>query len=99
MHRVLELLKDRERVLIICQLSHGERSIAELESMTGLKAKRVSLHLQRLHDDGLVLTRRFADKLYFMPVGDEEQRLMQELYDMLCTPIVQQCRASNDPAY
>src|SRR5712691_6450772 len=57
---LLKALSNRHRLLIICQLIDGERSVGDLAEFLGLRDSTVSQHLALLRKDGLVSARRDA---------------------------------------
>ena len=61
---LLKALSNRHRLLIICQLIDGERSVGELAQFLNLRDSTVSQHLALLRKDGLVAARRDAQTIY-----------------------------------
>ncbi len=55
---MLKALANEDRLLILCQLTQGERNVGELETMTGVRQPTLSQQLGILRDEGLVATRR-----------------------------------------
>ena len=55
---LLKALSNRHRLLIICQLIDGERSVGDLAAFLNLRDSTVSQHLALLRKDGLVAARR-----------------------------------------
>ena len=55
---LLKSLANRHRLLIVCQLIEGERSVGELAEFLGIRDSTVSQHLALLRKDGVVATRR-----------------------------------------
>ena len=51
---LLRSLGNRHRLLILCQLTEGERSVGDLAAFLGLRDSTVSQHLSLLRRDGLV---------------------------------------------
>ena len=54
----LRALANERRLMILCQLTGGERSVGELLPLIGLSQSALSQHLAVLRSDGLVATRR-----------------------------------------
>ena len=52
----LKALAHENRLMILCILSQGEKSVSELEEMLSLRQPTVSQQLARLRADGLVAT-------------------------------------------
>ena len=80
----VKLFSNKTRLLILCLLVEGERSVSELADDCGLSQSAVSQHLARLRDSELVTTRRDARSIYYSISSDEARRLTSLLYDMFC---------------
>ena len=80
----LKALAHENRLLILCILSEGEKSVTELESMLSLRQPTVSQQLARLRAEHLVTTRRDGKTIYYS-LGDENvRRILATVYDMFC---------------
>ena len=55
---LLKSLANRHRLLIVCQLIDGERSVGEMADFLGIRDSTVSQHLALLRKDGIVMARR-----------------------------------------
>lgn len=81
---LLRTLGNEDRLLLMCQLSQGERSVGELESLLDIRQPTLSQQLSVLRAQGLVTTRR-AGKQIFYTVGDARAlALLQTLHDLFC---------------
>ena len=67
------------RLMILCQLSKGERNVGELERIVGLSQSALSQHLARLRNDNLVKTRRAAQTIYYSLAGKEAAAVIETL--------------------
>ncbi len=67
------------RLMILCQLSKGERNVGELERIVGLSQSALSQHLARLRNDNLVKTRRAAQTIYYSLAGEEAAAVIDTL--------------------
>jgi len=86
-HRASGLLKamgNERRLLILCHLTMGERSVGELEKLVDLSQSALSQHLARLRHDGLVRTRRSAQNIYYSLNGEEAKAIMGTLHRLYC---------------
>ncbi|MBT3791355.1 MAG: winged helix-turn-helix transcriptional regulator [Alphaproteobacteria bacterium] len=83
--RLLKALSNEHRLLILCRLSDGEKSVGQLEAMIGLSQSALSQHLARLRRDELVKTRREAQTIYYSLIGDEAIQIIEVLYGLYCT--------------
>lgn len=61
----LKALANENRLMILCQLGDGERTVGELVRLVGLEQSALSQHLARLRDEGLVATRRDGQSVYY----------------------------------
>ena len=82
----LKALSHESRLLILCNLAEGEKSVTELEQFLALRQPTVSQQLARLRMDGLVNTRRDGKTIYYSLASEEARRVMALLYEMFCRP-------------
>lgn len=82
--RLLKAIGNERRLLILCHLSQGERSVGELERLIGLSQSALSQHLGRLRADNLVTTRRQAQTIFYSLAGRKVPVIMQALYNLYC---------------
>lgn len=80
----LKTLAHEGRLMILCHLGSGEKSVGELESLLGIRQAAVSQMLARLREEGLVETRRDGKTIYYSLAGDDTQRVIGLLYDIFC---------------
>jgi len=83
----LKALSNEHRLLILCRLADGEKSVGELETMIGLSQSALSQHLARLRRDELVKTRREAQTIYYSLIGEEATQVIDVLYGLYCVPV------------
>jgi DNA-binding transcriptional ArsR family regulator len=87
--RVSELMKvlaNKHRLLVLCQLVEGERSVGELAQRLGVREPAMSQQLAVLRREGLVRPRRAAQTIYYGLARDDVRRLMEFLYATYCGP-------------
>lgn len=84
---LLKAMANERRLLILCYLAEGERSVSELESLVSLSQSALSQHLARLRRDGLVTTRRSAQTIYYSLAGREAGAIMETLHALYCEPV------------
>lgn len=82
----LKALANESRLLILCALSEGERSVGELEEFLAQRQATVSQQLARLRLDGLVTTRREGQMIYYSLATDEVRSILATLYEVFCRP-------------
>ncbi len=83
---LLKAMGNERRLLILCHLAGGEKSVSELERLIDLSQSALSQHLARLRRDGLVSTRRAAQMIYYTLAGAEARAVMETLYRVYCAP-------------
>ncbi len=83
---LMKALSSRHRLLIICQLLDGERSVGELAAFLDLRDSTVSQHLALLRKDGLVSSRREAQTIYYSIESKPAREVLKTLYQVFCAP-------------
>ena len=83
---LLKALSNRHRLLIVCQLIDGERSVGDLAGFLGLRDSTVSQHLALLRKDGLVSARRDAQTIYYSIASAPAREVLTTLYRVYCAP-------------
>ena len=81
---LLRSLGNGTRLMILCHLVQGERSVGALQALLGIEQSPLSQHLARLRKDGLVATRREAQTIHYRIASDEATRLIETLYGLYC---------------
>ncbi len=77
---LLKALSNEKRLLIVCALYKGEKSVGELEKIVGLSQSALSQHLARLRRDRVVSTRRDAQTIYYSLDDHATNKLLHCLY-------------------
>ncbi len=80
----LKTMAHEGRLLILCHLGSGEKSVGELEAILAMRQAAVSQMLARLREDGLVQTRRDGKTIYYSLADRNTERLIGLMYDMFC---------------
>lgn len=80
----LKALAHEGRLLILCYLSSGEKSVSELEQLLGSRQAAVSQQLARLRLEGLVTCRRDGKAIYYVLSDPRAARTVVLMYDMFC---------------
>ncbi len=80
----LKALAHESRLIMLCILSEGEKSVSELEQQLGLRQPTVSQQLARLRADGLVNARRDGKTIYSSVASDEARTIIGAIYDVFC---------------
>ena len=85
---LLKALANENRLLLLCLLTQGERSVTELETTLSLRQPSVSQQLARLRADDLVVKRRQGKTIYYCLASEEARRIIKVLDKLFrfCTP-------------
>lgn len=77
--RLMKLMGNERRLLLLCCLAEGELSVGQLERRVGLSQSALSQHLAKLRRDGVVRTRRHRQTIYYALAGNEAPFLLVAL--------------------
>ena len=80
----LKTLANENRLMVLCHLAQGEKSVTELENLLGIRQPNLSQQLARLRAEGLVTTRRDAKSIYYSLNSAEVALVVQLLYRLFC---------------
>lgn len=80
----LKALSHEGRLMILCHLSSGEKSVTELEERLGARQAAVSQQLARLRAEGLVTARRDGKAIFYSIKDPKAGAIMELVYDMFC---------------
>ena len=81
---VLRSLSHPDRLMLLCQLSQGERSVGELEELLGIGQPNLSQQLGVLRAEGLVETRREGKRIFYSVKDPKALQLLGTLYELYC---------------
>lgn len=81
---LMRTLGHKGRLLILCQLASGEKSVGELSDSLDIPQSPLSQHLSRMRKEGLVKTRRQAQSIYYSLKADEAGKIIECLYNLYC---------------
>lgn len=82
----LKTLAHEGRLMILCHLGSGEKSVGELENLLEIRQAAVSQMLARLRDEGLVSTRRDGKTIYYSLADESTYEVISLLYRLFCGP-------------
>ena len=82
--QLLKAIGSPTRLMLLCALADGEKSVSELTDALGLRQAMASQHLARLRQEGLVTTRREAQSVFYEIADDTAKKIVQVLYDAYC---------------
>jgi len=80
----LKALAHESRLMILCHLASGERSVTELGRLLSQRQAAVSQQLARLRLEGLVESRREGKIIYYRLADGRAQRMLELVYEMFC---------------
>lgn len=80
----LRALANEDRLLLLCQLSQGEKSVSELEDMLDIRQPTLSQQLGILRNEGLVSTRRDGKRIYYSVADPNVLAILGTLYQLYC---------------
>jgi len=80
----LKALAHESRLMILCILAEGEKSVGELEDILELRQPTVSQQLARLRGDGLVAARRNGKAIYYSLASDEARTVIGAISNVFC---------------
>ncbi|MGI9522245.1 MAG: ArsR/SmtB family transcription factor [Hyphomicrobiaceae bacterium] len=83
---MLKALSHESRLMILCYLAHGEKSVTELEEILSLRQPAVSQQLARLRAEGIIEARRDGKAIYYSIQDRRAQTIMETVYDLYCGP-------------
>lgn len=81
---LLKALAHPARLLVLCQLVEGERSVGQLLPITGLSMSALSQHLAVLRDMELVTTRREAQTIHYALAEGPAAAVLDALHAAYC---------------
>ncbi|HEX9209013.1 MAG TPA: metalloregulator ArsR/SmtB family transcription factor [Bradyrhizobium sp.] len=84
--RLLAAMSNPKRLLVLCNMLDGERSVGELAEIAGLSSAALSQHLGKMRALSLVKTRREAQTIYYSLASHEVRSVLETLYRLFCAP-------------
>ena len=84
--QLLRALANDKRLMLLCLLVEGERSVGELNAKVELSQSALSQHLAVLRAEGLVQTRREAQTIYYALAPGPAEAVMHTLHGIYCVP-------------
>jgi DNA-binding transcriptional ArsR family regulator len=84
--KLLRALGNERRLMILCQLVDGERSVGELLPGVGLSQSALSQHLAVLREEGIVATRREGLTIWYRIDDPAAIKVVATLAEIFCPP-------------
>lgn len=80
----LKAISHEGRLMILCHLASGEKSVTELEDLLSARQAAVSQQLARLRLEGLVTPRRDGKTIHYRLTDERPRQIIDLVYDMFC---------------
>jgi len=84
--RLMKVLSNPDRLMLLCQLLQGEHNVGELEAALGIVQPTLSQQLTVLREEALVSTRREGKNIYYRIDSPQAQAVIRTLYQQFCNP-------------
>ena len=84
---LMKALSNETRLMLLCQIGEGEKSVTELTEALEMRPASISQQLALLRKDNLVSTRRDGQTIYYSLHGDEAKNIIAVLYELYCKDI------------
>ena len=81
---LMKTLGHKDRLMILCHLADGEKSVGQIARLLEISQSPLSQHLSRMRTEGLVETRRQAQTIYYSLKSQEVSRIVELLYELFC---------------
>ena len=82
---LMKTLGHKDRLMVLCHLTAGEKSVGELASLLEIPQSPLSQHLARMRKEALVTTRREAQTIYYSIASEEAARFVELMHDLYCS--------------
>ncbi|MEE9331692.1 MAG: metalloregulator ArsR/SmtB family transcription factor [Methylophilaceae bacterium] len=81
---LMKVMANADRLMLLCQLSQGEKSVGELESILDIRQPTLSQQLTVLRESALVSTRREGKNIFYTISSQSALAVMQVLSQQIC---------------
>ncbi|MCP4314462.1 MAG: helix-turn-helix transcriptional regulator [Hyphomicrobiales bacterium] len=81
----LKVFANEGRLMILCHLVTGEKSVTELEELLSSRQAAVSQQLSRMRFEGVVGFRREGKSIFYSIKDDKARALIKLLYEQFCS--------------
>ena len=81
---LMKTLGHSGRLMVLCQLASGEKSVGELSELLDIQQSPLSQHLSRKRTEGLVTTSRDAQTIYYSLASGDAGKVIECLYNLYC---------------
>jgi DNA-binding transcriptional ArsR family regulator len=81
---LMKTLGHKDRLMVLCHLSSGEKSVGELAGLLDIPQSPLSQHLARMRKENLVSTRRDAQTIYYSIASNDAARIVGLMHELYC---------------
>ena len=81
---LMKTLGHKDRLMVLCHLTSGEKSVGELASLLDIPQSPLSQHLARMRKESMVKTRREAQTIYYSIASNEAARIVALMHELYC---------------
>ena len=81
---LMKTLGHKDRLMVLCHLSSGEKSVGELAGLLDIPQSPLSQHLARMRKENLVTTRREAQTIYYSIASNEAASFVELMHELYC---------------
>ncbi len=82
---LMRTLGHKDRLMILCHLISGEKSVGSLADLLEIPQSPLSQHLARMRKENLVTTRREAQTIFYSIASDEAKRMVELMHELYCS--------------
>jgi DNA-binding transcriptional ArsR family regulator len=82
---LMRTLGHKDRLMVLCHLISGEKSVGELAGLLEIPQSPLSQHLARMRKEELVTTRREAQTIYYSIASIEAARMVELMHELYCS--------------
>ena len=82
---LMKTLGHKDRLMVLCHLTSGEKSVGELARLLDIPQSPLSQHLARMRKENLVSTRRDAQTIYYCIASPEAAAFIETMHGLYCS--------------
>ncbi|MGD8359068.1 MAG: metalloregulator ArsR/SmtB family transcription factor [Lysobacterales bacterium] len=82
---LMKTLGHKDRLMVLCHLTSGEKSVGELAGLLSIPQSPLSQHLARMRKENLVTTRREAQTIYYSIASPEAASIVAVMHELFCS--------------
>jgi DNA-binding transcriptional ArsR family regulator len=83
---LLTAMANAKRLVVLCNLLQGEKTVGHLAEIVGLTVAAASQHLAKMRALGLVKARREGQQIYYRLASYQVEQVLETLYRLYCAP-------------